>query len=109
ERNMDNKIQSNKVLCFGLIMVDILMNELEELPTHWEQTLLADKSFLNVGGGAANSARTFGRLGTSVDLLGHLGTDFFSEFVARKMESDGVSISKLVHDTNLSSGLAVGL
>lgn len=101
--------ESKKVLCAGLIFVDILMNGIPELPSHWEQTLLAKGARLGVGGGAANSAKTFGILGESCDLLGRVGQDGFGSLVEQELQSSNVGTSLLVKDENISTGVATGL
>lgn len=105
---MGNK-QEKKVLCFGLVMADVLVNELERLPQNWEETVAGERSLISVGGGASNSARTFGRLGERVDLLGRVGNDFFGEFVRRECEADQVNCKALITDEIKSTGVAVGL
>lgn len=101
--------QSKKVLCSGLIFVDVLMNGLEELPSHWEQTLLAEGAHLGIGGGAANSAKTFGILGQECDLHGKVGRDGFGRLVKDEMKRTGVGAELLIEDKEISTGVAAGL
>ncbi len=101
--------QQKKVLCFGLIMADVLVNGLERLPENWEEAVGGEQSIIAVGGGAANSARTFARLGEPVDLLGRVGDDYFGEFVRKDTESFGVNCSALLADSEYTTGVAVGL
>lgn len=98
-----------KFLCMGLIMRDVLLCGVKELPAHWEQTLAADAVVSDTGGGAANSARTLGRLGAAVSLSGRVGNDGFGEAVRASLQADGVALSQLVTDEEAPSGLAVAL
>lgn len=98
-----------RFLCAGLIMRDILICGVPELPSHWEQTLVAQTIVSNTGGGAANSARTFGRLGAQVALSGRLGQDAFGQAVTEDLKSDHVGLDCLVTDEEASSGVAVAL
>ena len=98
-----------KVLCFGLVMADVLVSGLDRLPQNWEENIGGDRSVIAVGGGASNSARTFGRLGVPVDLLGRVGGDYFGELVRRDIESDGVDCTALATDAARTTGIAVGL
>ncbi len=101
--------RQKKVLCFGLVMADVLVSGLDRLPQNWEEAVGGEASMIAVGGGATNSARTFARLGEAVDLLGRVGGDYFGEFVRRDTESCGVGCSALASDPGRTTGVAVGL
>lgn len=103
------KTSEKKVLCFGLVMADVLVSGLSRLPQNWEEAVGGERSVISVGGGATNSARTFGRLGEAVDLLGRVGGDYFGEFVCRDTKADGVNCKALLIDETASTGVAVGL
>lgn len=98
-----------KVLCFGLVMADVLVSGLERLPQNWEEAVGGNRSIISVGGGASNSARTFAKLGQPVDLLGRVGGDYFGEFVRRECENDGVNCTTLRVANEYTTGVAVGL
>lgn len=106
---MMQKTSDKKVLCFGLVMADVLVSGLLRLPENWEEAVGGERSAIAVGGGAANSARTFGRLGEPVDLLGRVGGDYFGEFVRRDIKADGVNCAALYTDKASTTGVAVGL
>lgn len=103
------RTSEKKVLCFGLVMADVLVHGLLRLPRNWEEAVGGENSIIAVGGGAANSARTFGRLGEPVDLLGRVGGDYFGEFVRQDMKTDGVDCTALYTDKASTTGVAVGL
>lgn len=99
----------DRFLCMGLIMRDILVCGIKELPQHWEQTLVADHIISDTGGDAANSARTLGRLGANVALSGRLGDDAFGAAISSSLKTDHVDTHFLHFDPCLSSGVAVAL
>lgn len=98
-----------RFLCMGLVMRDMLLSGLNTLPEHWEQTLPASGIRADTGGGAANSARTLGRLGADVSLSGRIGTDDFGDAVCGDLAADNVDLSLLHRDPEAPSGVAVGL
>lgn len=101
--------QSPRFLCLGLIMRDILLSGIPELPRHWEQTLVGKGIKSDTGGGAANSARTLGRLGASVFLSGRVGRDSFAAGIREDLARDSVSLAYLKEDPEYPSGTAVAL
>lgn len=98
-----------RFLCLGLIMRDILISGVPELPSHWEQTLVAGGISSSTGGGAANSARTLGRLGARVSLSGRLGRDDFAAAIRSDLAADHVNTDLLLTDNAASTGAAIAL
>lgn len=98
-----------RFLCLGLIMRDILLSGVPELPSHWEQTLVGTGIKSDTGGGAANSARTLGRLGADVALSGRVGQDSFATSIREDLVRDSVSLSQLKEDPHGPTGVAVAL
>lgn len=96
-------------LCIGLIMDDILLKGVDHLPRNWEETVLATDFKEDAGGGAANSARTLGKLGGSVKIAGMVGNDAAGKRVRECLRQDGVDTSYLMASDNASTGTAVGL
>lgn len=103
------KIEESRFLCVGLIMYDTLIYGINTLPRHWEDTLRGTGSFSDTGGGAANSARTLGRLGASVSIAGRIGTDGTGDRILQTFASDHVSTNLLVRDPGTASGIATAL
>ena len=93
----------------GSIMIDILANGLDRLPSHWEDMMLAEGLQMGVGGGAANSAITFARLGQPVYLAGRIGSDSFGDYGKQIIEKEGVNTEFVVRDLSQPSGVAIGL
>ena len=102
-------MKKRNFLCIGLVMQDILLSGLEDLPKNWEQTLLAAQAGMDTGGGAANSARTFGKLGYSVDISGRIGLDSAGEEIVKRFQKDHVDVAGLLRKEGTCTGTAVGL
>lgn len=98
-----------KILCAGSVFADMLMGGVSDLPSHWEQTLPAKEAYLGVGGGAANSAITFGILGASCDFCGRVGNDALGKLVEEHLQECGVDTEHLGKDKAAPTGVAVGL
>lgn len=98
-----------RFLCLGLVMNDILLGGVHELPKNWEQTVPAEKVRESTGGGAANSAITLGKLGCRVDIAGMIGRDAAGERVADELEKAGVNTEMLFRTDAASTGTAIGL
>lgn len=96
-------------LCIGLIMQDVLLKGINKLPHHWEETVSGKVMISDVGGGAANSAITFGRLGCKAAVAGRIGNDSFGRLLKKKFAEEGVSTEYLKTDTGKSTGVSVGI
>lgn len=96
-------------LCVGLIMYDTLIQGVDALPSHWEDTVRGTSIFTDTGGGAANSARTLGRLGASVDIIGCIGSDSAGEQIMQTFYQDHVHTDYLKKETAISTGIATAL
>jgi sugar/nucleoside kinase (ribokinase family) len=90
-------------------MLDILISGVGKLPEHWEETVFAGNFFPFVGGGAANSAITLGRLGAVVEIAGKIGGDSLGELINAGLHENGVLTSNLLRQKKSTSGLAIGL
>jgi sugar/nucleoside kinase (ribokinase family) len=90
-------------------MLDILVSGVGKLPEHWEETVFAGKFFPSIGGGAANSAITLGRLGAVVEIAGKTGDDSFGELINAELCNNGVLTGNLLCQEKTPSGLAIGL
>ncbi|MGN0313681.1 MAG: carbohydrate kinase family protein [Fusicatenibacter sp.] len=96
-------------LCIGLIMHDTLIQGVPSLPSHWEDTVRGTGVFSDTGGGAANSARTLGRLGASVSILGRIGRDSAGDQIMKTFQQDHVSTNLLIRDLEKPTGIATAL
>lgn len=98
-----------RFLCAGLIMHDILIQGVSSLPQHWEDMVTGQSAYSDTGGGAANSARTLGRLGADVEIIGRIGNDGFAGLIRDSFRRDHVSTDHLIVDWEKPSGIAAAL
>ncbi len=92
-----------RVLCFGLVLVDLLAVGVEKLPTVFEGTTACDYTKTAVGGGAINSAVAFSHFGMETDLLGRISKDSLGIVVRRFLRRTPVR-NKLIFDSEHSTG-----
>jgi sugar/nucleoside kinase (ribokinase family) len=84
----------SKVACAGILVADIFVPPLPELPR--AGALLATDDFLlDTGGCAANTGTVLARLGGSVSVCGVVGNDVFADFIERKLRSEGMDTSAI--------------
>lgn len=97
-----------RVLCFGLILVDLLAVGVEKLPTVFEGTTACEYTKTAVGGGAINSAVAFSKFGVETDLLGRIGRDSLGIVVRRFLRRTPVR-SRVIVDSERSTGSSLVL
>jgi sugar/nucleoside kinase (ribokinase family) len=78
-----------QVLCAGILVADLVIPPLTELPEPGE--LAASEDFLLAPGGcAANVAISLAKLGVSSAAAGCVGVDLFGDFLERELSGNGV-------------------
>lgn len=83
---------SPRVLCAGILVADLVVPPLSELPAPGE--LIAIEDFLLAPGGcAANVAISLAKLGVAATVSGRVGADFFGEFLQAELDELGVDTS----------------
>lgn len=92
-----------RVLCFGLVLVDLLAVGVEKLPTEFEGTTACEYTKTAVGGGAINSAVAFSHFGIETDLLGRIAKDSLGIVVRRFLRRTPVR-NRLIFDCEHSTG-----
>lgn len=92
-----------RVLCFGLVLVDLLAVGVEKLPTEFEGTTACEYTKTAVGGGAINSAVAFSHFGIETDLLGRIAKDSLGIVVRRFLRRTPVR-NRLIFDYEHSTG-----
>jgi 2-dehydro-3-deoxygluconokinase len=116
-------MQKNKLpdICtFGSITVDIFLHPPELSEIRWSNTD-GDKSFLalpaeekiqiqhvirSVGGGAANTAVGFGKMGLLPAVFGTIGRDENAEFIKKVLKKNGID-TQHIHEEKESSSFSV--
>ncbi len=80
-----------------MVLVDHLTPPMDRLPKSGE-LIAVDQLFLNIGGGAANTAAALTRLSVPVSISARVGDDAFGRFATETLESAGVDTSSLKID-----------
>ncbi len=95
-----------QVLCVGVLVADVFVPPLEQLPTAGE--LVATDDFLvQPGGCAANVAIGLGTLGVRAGVCGRVGDDLFGEFVERDLRLRGIDTSGVLSSPGLGTSKTV--
>jgi sugar/nucleoside kinase (ribokinase family) len=83
-----------RVVCAGILVADLVIPPLPELPAPGE--LVASEDFLLAPGGcAANVAISLAKLGVPSAVAGCVGADFFGDFLRRELSGLGVDVRGL--------------
>jgi sugar/nucleoside kinase (ribokinase family) len=87
-------IQPPSVVCSGILVADLFVPPLEQLPT--QGNLVVTEDFLvQPGGCAANTAISLAKLGVSVSVAGKVGTDPFGNAVEQDLQKHGVQTAAI--------------
>src|SRR5215471_6245025 len=87
-------MQPPSVVCAGILVADLFVPPLEQLPMEGE--LIATEDFLvQPGGCAANTAISLAKLGVPVSVSGKIGKDIFGDAIERDLQASGVRTSAL--------------
>ena len=95
------------ITVIGDVNVDLLTSPIDVYPKKDLQTII-DSTNLVVGGGAANSAFTFCKIGLKTRLVGLIGNDIFGEFIKRKIKEFGIEDSVKISD-KVNTGISLGI
>jgi sugar/nucleoside kinase (ribokinase family) len=97
-----------RVLCAGILVADLVIPPLQELPAPGE--LAATDDFLLAPGGcAANVAISLAKLGVSSAVSGRLGADFFGDFLQEELRGFGVDTRGLGRSADRATSKTVVL
>lgn len=94
ENNNSLNKRRDEVLCAGILVADIFIPPLTELPAAGELTATED-FLLDTGGCAANVAVSLAKLGAQATVVGMVGADVFGDFTASALRAKGVDTSGL--------------
>jgi sugar/nucleoside kinase (ribokinase family) len=95
-----------RVLSAGILVADLVIPPLPELPEPGELT--ASEDFLLAPGGcAANVAISLAKLGVTSAVAGCVGEDFFGEFLQRELRAFGVDLRGLRQSTDRGTSKTV--
>jgi len=71
------------------------------------ETIKGNSFFTNPGGKGGNQACALGRLGASVHMAGKVGDDGFAEQYLKYFKAEGIDISSIEVEKNISTGIAL--
>jgi len=104
----DTPRSSGKVICAGILVADIFVPPLPELPA--AGALLATEDFvLETGGCAANVGVGLAKLGASVSVCGLVGNDVFADFLRNSLEARGLDMAMVRRVGDLGTSKTVVL
>ncbi|MGC4047967.1 MAG: sugar kinase [Armatimonas sp.] len=87
------------IACLGVIVADVVGTPIDALPERGTIGLI-QRIELHIGGNAANTAASLGKLGVGAKLIGKLGDDNFGRFLTTALKSAGVDCTPLALATD---------
>lgn len=84
--------QAQRVMCVGILVADLFIPPLAELPAAGE-LVVTGEFLLDSGGCAANTSTCLSKLGHRATVIGKVGADPFGDFVERDLAKKGVDTS----------------
>jgi sugar/nucleoside kinase (ribokinase family) len=97
---------SASVVCAGVVVADIFVPPLRQLPEPGE--LVATEDFVvEPGGCAANAGIALARLGVRPTVVAKVGDDLFGEFVEHELSAAGVDVSGIGRAAGLGTSKTV--
>jgi sugar/nucleoside kinase (ribokinase family) len=94
--------KSVPVVCAGLVVADHVCPPLDHLPRPGE-LIATENLFLNIGGGAANTAVDLTRLGVKSAICARVGDDIFGRFATEILNGHGVDCQSLRVDDQVAT------
>ena len=92
-------IQPPSVVCAGILVADLFVPPLEQLPA--EGNLVVTEDFLvQPGGCAANTAISLAKLGVPVSVIGKVGGDPFGTAVEQDLQKHGVQTAAICRSSS---------
>ena len=90
------------VLSLGIYVVDVLGRPIDQFPEKGKLALF-DELEIHTGGCANNTALALARLGISAGAMGKTGTDAFGDLILQMLSDNGVDITGMRQDTDVST------
>ena len=90
------------VLSLGIYVVDVLGRPIDQFPEKGELALF-DELEIHTGGCANNTALVLARLGISAGAMGKIGTDTFGDLILQTLTDNGVDITGMKQDADVST------
>lgn len=98
---MNNK---KKCLVIGDLNIDLILNDFEIKPSLGSE-VLANNSFLDIGGSGGIFSAVISQLGIETYIISKIGKDHYGDFLTRKLKRFGVNIDFLTIDRIIAPAL----
>jgi sugar/nucleoside kinase (ribokinase family) len=95
----ETPITKKTIICLGLLVADTVGRPIDQLPRRGTLELI-DQIELHIGGCAANTGASLGKLGLPVAVLGKVGQDGFGEYLLHALQKVGVDIRGVVQSVD---------
>lgn len=90
------------VLSLGIYVVDVLGRPIDQFPEKGKLVLF-DELGIHTGGCANNTALVLARLGISAGAMGKIGTDTFGDLILQTLTDNGVDVTGMRQDVDVST------
>lgn len=100
--------QEIDVLVVGELNVDIILNQVEQLPVIGKE-ILAEEMNVTLGSSSAIFAANLSTLGTRVAFAGKTGTDSFADLIDTRLRESNVDTAGIVRTTEFKTGATIVL
>jgi sugar/nucleoside kinase (ribokinase family) len=104
--NLDKK--NNDVIVVGELNVDIILNNIEDLPVIGKE-IMAGSMSVTLGSSSAIFASNLSSLGCAVAFIGKVGSDNFAEVVLSSLQGKKVDTSRIIRSETLATGATIVL
>lgn len=99
---------SERILCVGLLVADVVVRPADRLPAPGTSILVEDLALV-AGGCAANCASVLSKLGMPVAVVGQIGTDRLGDAVIAELKAAGVDVSAVRRTERYLTSAVIGL
>jgi sugar/nucleoside kinase (ribokinase family) len=98
--------ETPNILCAGMLVADVLVQGVGEMPSCGETGFISDITFA-IGGDAVNQAVALAKLGHRVGILGMVGNDMPGQYVRQQIAARGIYDAGLHVDLTLPTHTAI--
>jgi sugar/nucleoside kinase (ribokinase family) len=105
---MNSDINNNDVIVVGELNVDIILNNIEDLPVIGKE-IMAGSMSVTLGSSSAIFASNLSSLGCRVAFIGKVGSDNFADVVLSSLQDKKVDTSHIIRSATLATGATIVL
>lgn len=100
-------MEKTDVLCIGIACIDVLLKNVDLLTPFVEETKMAEKVCIGIGGDTANESVILSRLGHKVKAMCGMGKDEVGKMIHSTLEENGVDMTASIISETGSSAINV--